>query len=130
MAEGLYARHEPTGSVLHRVDPTVPAEDQFGVLRELRDEGKINLIGLSEVSVEVIERARRIVDVATVQNRSGADALLLEVGTRVAGDGAEYPGIDLVHPANGIPALYTRRDGTPYPDIKWRGIDTEDGAKS
>ena len=50
-----------------------------------------------------------------LQNRSGADALLLEVGTRVAGDGAEYPGIDLVHPANGIPALYTRRDGTPYP---------------
>jgi aryl-alcohol dehydrogenase-like predicted oxidoreductase len=66
---------------LHRVDPAVPAEDQFGVLRELRDEGKINLIGLSEVSVEVIERARRIVDVATVQNRynlldRGSDAVL------------------------------------------------------
>jgi aryl-alcohol dehydrogenase-like predicted oxidoreductase len=54
---------------LHRVDPAVPAEDQFGVLRELQDEGKINLIGLSEVSVEMIERAREIVDVATVQNR-------------------------------------------------------------
>ncbi len=54
---------------LHRVDPMVPAEDQFGVLRELQDEGKINLVGLSEVSVDVIERAREIVDVATVQNR-------------------------------------------------------------
>lgn len=61
-----------------------------------------------------------------LQNRSGADALLLEVGTRVAGDGAEYPDIDLVHPANGMPALYTRKDGTPYQDIKRRGIDTED----
>ena len=54
---------------LHRVDPTVPAEDQFGVLRELQDEGKINLVGLSEVSVDMIERARRVVEVATVQNR-------------------------------------------------------------
>jgi uncharacterized cupin superfamily protein len=54
------------------------------------------------------------------QNRSGADALLLEVGTRVEGDGAEYPDVDLVHPPGGVPALYTRRDGTPYPDIRWR----------
>jgi uncharacterized cupin superfamily protein len=61
-----------------------------------------------------------------LQNRSGADALLLEVGTRVAGDGAEYPGIDLVYPADGLPALYTHKDGTPYPDIKWRGVDTKD----
>lgn len=61
-----------------------------------------------------------------LQNRSGADALLLEVGTRVAGDGAEYPDIDLVHPADGLPALYTRKDRTPYQDIKWRGVETED----
>jgi uncharacterized cupin superfamily protein len=54
------------------------------------------------------------------QNRSAFDALLLEIGTRVAGDGAHYPGIDLVHPADGIPALYTHADGTPYDDIKWR----------
>ncbi len=54
------------------------------------------------------------------QNRSGADAVLLEVGSRTAGDGAYYPGIDLVHPADGKPAMYTHIDGAPYEDIKWR----------
>lgn len=54
---------------LHRVDPTVPADEQFGLLAALRDEGKVAAVGLSEVGVEQIERARTIVDVATVQNR-------------------------------------------------------------
>ncbi len=53
---------------LHRIDAQVPMEDQLGVLRDLRDEGKINHIGLSEVSVDEIEAARRIVEIATVQN--------------------------------------------------------------
>jgi len=54
------------------------------------------------------------------QNRSGRDALLLEVGTRLAEDGAHYPGIDLVYPPGGMPALYTHRDGSPYSDIRRR----------
>lgn len=54
---------------LHRIDPQVPREEQFGLMRELRDEGKVRHVGLSEVSVEEIEAARRIVDIATVQNR-------------------------------------------------------------
>jgi uncharacterized cupin superfamily protein len=54
------------------------------------------------------------------QNRSKQEAILLEIGTRVSGDGAYYPDIDLVHPADGKPAMYTHRDGTPYPDIKQR----------
>ncbi|MGW0514341.1 aldo/keto reductase [Streptomyces olivaceoviridis] len=53
---------------LHRVDPSVPFEDQIGTLRELRDEGKIAQVGLSEVGVEELERARAIVPVASVQN--------------------------------------------------------------
>lgn len=53
---------------LHRIDPAVPAEEQFGLLRALLDEGKIAAVGLSAVSVEQIEAARRIVPVATVQN--------------------------------------------------------------
>jgi uncharacterized cupin superfamily protein len=61
-----------------------------------------------------------------LQNCSGADALILEVGTRVEGDGACYPDIDLVHPANGMPALYTNKDGTPYADIRRRGPDEKD----
>ena len=54
---------------LHRIDPAVPREDQFGLLKDLQDEGKIRHVGLSEVGVEEIEAAREIVEVATVQNR-------------------------------------------------------------
>lgn len=54
---------------LHRIDPKVPADEQFGLLAELRSEGKVRAVGLSEVSVEDIEAARRVVPVATVQNR-------------------------------------------------------------
>ncbi|WP_119726327.1 aldo/keto reductase [Thermomonospora amylolytica] len=53
---------------LHRIDPKVPLEDQIGVLRDMRDEGKIRYIGLSEVDVEQIEAARAIVDIVSVQN--------------------------------------------------------------
>lgn len=54
---------------LHRIDPGVPADEQFGLLAALRDEGKIAAVGLSEVGIDEIERAGAIVDVATVQNR-------------------------------------------------------------
>ncbi len=54
---------------LHRIDPEVPAEDQFGLLAELRDEGKVRHVGLSEVSVEELDAARKTVEIATVQNR-------------------------------------------------------------
>ena len=53
---------------LHRIDPKVPREDQFGVMKELQDAGKIRHLGLSEVSVEEIEAARQVFEVATVQN--------------------------------------------------------------
>jgi len=54
---------------LHRIDPKVPAAEQFGLLADLRSEGKVGAVGLSEVSVEDIEAARKVVPVATVQNR-------------------------------------------------------------
>ncbi|MFB7653394.1 MULTISPECIES: aldo/keto reductase [unclassified Streptomyces] len=54
---------------LHRIDPETPLADQAGTLRELRDEGKIGRIGLSEVTVGELDQARRIVDIASVQNR-------------------------------------------------------------
>ncbi len=53
---------------LHRVDPTMDADEQFGALRELLDEGKVRAVGLSEVSVAQIEQARAIVPITTVQN--------------------------------------------------------------
>jgi uncharacterized cupin superfamily protein len=55
-----------------------------------------------------------------LQNRSTSDVIILEMGTRVAGDGASYSDIDLMHPPDGKPAMYTHRDGSPYQDIKRR----------
>jgi pyridoxine 4-dehydrogenase len=54
---------------LHRVDPEVPLEEQLGTVRELRHEGKIRFVGLSEVSLDELARAGELLDVATVQNR-------------------------------------------------------------
>jgi pyridoxine 4-dehydrogenase len=54
---------------LARIDPTVPAADQFGVLAELRQQGKIRHVGLSEVGVDQVQAAREVVPVAAVQNR-------------------------------------------------------------
>jgi len=54
---------------LHRTDPAVPIEETMGMLKRLRDEGKIRHIGLSEVGVDQIECARSEVQIATVQNR-------------------------------------------------------------
>ncbi|GHF34887.1 oxidoreductase [Deinococcus metalli] len=53
---------------LHRIDPKVPRDEQFGAIRELMDEGVIRHAGLSEVGVEEIEAARKVFPVATVQN--------------------------------------------------------------
>jgi len=53
---------------LHRIDPEVPADDQFGLLAALRHEGKVAEVGLSEVSVDEIEAARAIVPLVSVQN--------------------------------------------------------------
>jgi pyridoxine 4-dehydrogenase len=54
---------------LHRIDPKVPAEEQFGLLSDLLEEGKVRQVGLSEVSVDDIEAAREVVSVVSVQNR-------------------------------------------------------------
>jgi len=54
---------------LHSPDREVPYEESVGAMKELRDEGKVNLVGVSNVSVEQLETARSIVEVATVQNR-------------------------------------------------------------
>jgi len=58
---------------LHRIDSKVPAEDSLGAIKEMRDAGKIRFVGLSEVGPEEIERARKIVPIATVQNRYNVD---------------------------------------------------------
>jgi pyridoxine 4-dehydrogenase len=54
---------------LHRIDPKVPRDEQFGAIKTLLDRGVIRHAGLSEVSVSDIEAALKIFKVATVQNR-------------------------------------------------------------
>src|ERR1017187_6916384 len=68
---------------LHRIDPAVAPEDQFGLLRALLDEGKVQAIGLSSVSVEQIIAARKVVTISTVQN-------LYNVSNRHSEDVLEY----------------------------------------
>ncbi len=54
---------------LHRIDSRVPAEESLGALAELREEGKVHYVGLSEVGVKEIQRAQEIVPIVSVQNR-------------------------------------------------------------
>ncbi|QKW51610.1 aldo/keto reductase [Streptomyces buecherae] len=53
---------------LHRIDPKVPLADQVGALKELREEGKIRHIGLSEVSIADVEEAAKVAPIVSVQN--------------------------------------------------------------
>ena len=54
---------------LHRIDPKVPADEQFGAIRQMIDDGIIRQAGLSEVTIADIEMASKVFPVATVQNR-------------------------------------------------------------
>lgn len=54
---------------LHRIDPDVPEDEQFGAIQEFIAEGKVRHVGLSEANVEQIERARKSFPVVSVQNR-------------------------------------------------------------
>ncbi|HEV2721332.1 MAG TPA: aldo/keto reductase [Thermoanaerobaculia bacterium] len=54
---------------LHRIDSNVPEKEQFETLREFQREGKVRHLGLSEVNVAEIKRARKVFDVVSVQNR-------------------------------------------------------------
>jgi pyridoxine 4-dehydrogenase len=54
---------------LHRIDPKVPVEESLGAIKELQAAGKIRFVGLSEVSVEEIKQARKVVEIVSVQNQ-------------------------------------------------------------
>ena len=77
---------------LHRIDPKVPAEDQLGTMRDLIQEGKVRHLGLSEVSVPEIARARSIVPIVTVQNRYN----LVDRGSEEVLDHCERQGIGFI----------------------------------
>jgi pyridoxine 4-dehydrogenase len=54
---------------LHTVDPRVPIEESLGEVTRLQAEGKVRMLGVSNVSVEQLERARAVAEVVSVQNR-------------------------------------------------------------
>jgi aryl-alcohol dehydrogenase-like predicted oxidoreductase len=54
---------------LHRIDPSVPEDDQFEVLENFVKRGVVRHVGLSEVGVDAIDRARRVLPIVSVQNR-------------------------------------------------------------
>ena len=105
---------------LHRIDPRVPAEEPLGALAELREEGKIRHIGLSEVSVEQIQRAQQIVPIVSVQNRYN----LTDRDSEDVLDFCEREGIgfipwfplavgDLARPGGPLDEIAARHDATP-----------------
>jgi pyridoxine 4-dehydrogenase len=53
---------------LHRVDPTTPIEESLGAIKEYVDRGAIARVGISKVDIPLIERARKVVPIAVVQN--------------------------------------------------------------
>jgi uncharacterized cupin superfamily protein len=55
-----------------------------------------------------------------LRNLSSSDTAVLEIGSRIDGDGAFYPDIDLIAPGDEKPAIYTHRDGTAYEGIRRR----------
>src|SRR4051795_13154525 len=57
----------------HRPDPAVPYAESIGALSELRDEGKIRWIGISNADTDQIDEARAIVEIAAVQNELSLD---------------------------------------------------------
>jgi aryl-alcohol dehydrogenase-like predicted oxidoreductase len=53
---------------LHKVDPDTPLEESLGAIKEQRDRGRVRYVGVSNVSLEQLERARQVVEIAAVQN--------------------------------------------------------------
>ena len=105
---------------LHRIDPRVPAGEQFGAVKMLLDQGVIAHAGLSEVSVDDIKAAREVFPVATVQNRYN----LVDRGSEDVLDYCEREGIgfipwyplaagELARPGSILDRLATKYAATP-----------------
>ena len=105
---------------LHRVDPKVPAAEQFGLLADLVAEGKVRHVGLSEVTVAQVDAARRVVPVATVQNRynlaeRGAEPVLEHCARHGIGFIPWYPLLTgrLAEPGGALADAAARHGATP-----------------
>ncbi len=105
---------------LHRIDPRVPAEESLGTMAELREEGKVRHVGLSEVGVEELRRAQEIVPISSVQNRYN----LADRGHEAVLEACEDDGIafipwfplaagPLARPGGPVDEIAARHDATP-----------------
>ena len=97
---------------LHRIDPDVAAEEQFGLLADLVKEGKVRHVGLSEVTVPEIEQARTIVPIVSVQNRYN----LTDRSSEAVVDHCEAEGIAFI-PWFPIAAGELARPGGPVAEV-------------
>ncbi|CAN5687536.1 aldo/keto reductase [soil metagenome] len=100
---------------LHRIDPEVPAEESLGLLAELREEGKVRHVGLSEVGVEEIKQAREILPIVSVQNRYN----LTDRGSEDVLDYCEQEGIAFI-PWFPLATGELTQDGGPLDEISAR----------
>jgi pyridoxine 4-dehydrogenase len=105
---------------LHRIDPNVPQDEQFAAIKSLLDEGVIAQAGLSEVSVEEIEAARKVFPVATVQNQynlvtRGSEGVLDYCEKNNIGFIPWYPlaAGDLARPGSLLDGIAKKHNATP-----------------
>jgi aryl-alcohol dehydrogenase-like predicted oxidoreductase len=102
---------------LHRLDPETPLEETLEVLADYRDDGRIESIGLSEVSVEQIERVRSILPVAAVQNEYNlGERMWDEVVDHCAAEEIPFVAFYPLHGADAQPVrdLADRHGATPH----------------
>ena len=101
---------------LHRVDPQTPLDESLGAIAEARDAGKIRHVGLTQVGIEQIERARRVVPIAAVENQYNlADREYEDVVDYCAGEGIVFVPYYPLHGADGraVAEIAERHGATP-----------------
>jgi aryl-alcohol dehydrogenase-like predicted oxidoreductase len=99
---------------LHRVDPETPFEESLGAIKEYRDSGKIGHVGLSQVGVDQIERASRLMPIAAVQNHYNLSERRYEdVVDYCAGKGIVFLPFYPLHGVGAAAGIARRRGVTP-----------------
>jgi pyridoxine 4-dehydrogenase len=105
---------------LHRIDPEVPSEESLGTMADLRNEGKVRHVGLSEVSVDELRKAQEILPISSVQNRYN----LTDKGSEAMLEACEADGIafipwfplasgSLSRPGGPVDGIASNHDATP-----------------
>ena len=105
---------------LHRIDPRVPAEESLGTMSELRDEGKVRHVGLSEIGVDELRQAQEVLPISSVQNRYN----LTDRGSEAVLEACEADGIAFIpwfplasgtlsRPGGPVDEIASNHDATP-----------------